>query len=118
MSSIWIKLAALLALFSTVQCSPLIRRQKSNLKPTDIELLNYLLVLEHLQYALYQEGLANYTKENSKSANYQSSIYSDFSVSCCRIPTRHRRSSTRGPQRTRALAPHGHEAIALHVSTH
>ncbi|KAL9087192.1 MAG: hypothetical protein Q9159_003759 [Coniocarpon cinnabarinum] len=60
--------------------SPLIRRQKSTLKPTDVEILNYALMLEQLQHALYQQGLTNYTKQDFKSAKYASSVYSDFSA--------------------------------------
>ena len=56
------------------------RCQKSTAKVTDPQLLNYALVLERLQVALYSEGLANYTKQDFTGANFSSSTYSDFSA--------------------------------------
>ena len=72
--------AIVFAIVTVSQASPLIKRQKSSLKPSDVELLNYALVLEQLQYTFYNQGLANYTKQDFKAANLPSSVYTDFSV--------------------------------------
>ena len=69
-----------LLVWSSCQASPLEKRQKSSLKPTDFQILNYALVLERLQVALYGEGLANYTKQDFTAANFSTSVYSDFSA--------------------------------------
>ena len=80
MAPTWLTTAVFLAMLGLCQTSPLLRRQKASQKPTDVELLNQALVLEQLQYALYQEGLANFTKQDFKAADYASSVYSDFSA--------------------------------------
>ncbi|WP_049900067.1 ferritin-like domain-containing protein [Halococcus agarilyticus] len=45
----------------------------ANTTPSDVEILNYALTLEHLEYAFYEEFLANHTEsevENSAVAQY------------------------------------------------
>lgn len=74
------KFWTILIIFGCCEASQLAKRQKSALKPTDYQILNYALVLEHLQVALYGEGLANFTKEAFTADNFSTSVRSDFSA--------------------------------------
>jgi hypothetical protein len=44
--------------------------------PTDAEILNYALTLEHLEATLYAQGLANYTEADFKAAGFDSDVHS------------------------------------------
>lgn len=70
----------LLVTCTCCHASPLAKRQKAPAKPTDFEILNYALMLERMQVALYSEGLATFTKQDFTASNFSSSVYSDFST--------------------------------------
>lgn len=69
-------LLTLLAFSSMGGALPLERRQKSSLKPTDEEILNYALTLEHLEAAFYRQGLENFTRGDFENAGYSLDVYS------------------------------------------
>lgn len=69
-------LLAILAFSGLSIASPIIeKRQKSYLKPTYEQILNYALTLEHLEATFYGQGVANFTADDFKAAGYSLSIY-------------------------------------------
>ncbi|KAK7610670.1 ferritin-like domain-containing protein [Phyllosticta paracitricarpa] len=57
---------------------PTTKRQESG--PTDVDILQYALTLEHLEAAFYAEGLKNFTAADFAAAGYNSTIYNNVAI--------------------------------------
>jgi hypothetical protein len=55
--------------------SPVVKRQSA---PTDADILNYALTLEHLEDKFYREGLANFSVSDFKAAGYDETFYNNI----------------------------------------
>jgi hypothetical protein len=47
---------------------------------TPVDVLNYALTLEHLEYAFYRDGLEEFTAEAFTAAGYASNVYDYFGI--------------------------------------
>jgi hypothetical protein len=60
-------LARLTALFtgSVILANPnIVRAHETDIPPTEIDILNYVLTLEHLEYAFYRDGLEAFSERD------------------------------------------------------
>jgi Ferritin-like domain len=48
--------------------------------PTDVDVLNYALTLEHLEYAFYRDGLDQFSAEDFTAAGYADNVYTWFGM--------------------------------------
>lgn len=69
---------AAVASASLAFANPISRRQERG--PTDADILNYALTLEHIEAAFYKQGLANFTVEQFAAAGYDSAFYSNLAT--------------------------------------
>jgi hypothetical protein len=47
---------------------------------TPVDVLNYALTLEHLEYAFYRDGLQEFTAEDFSAAGYAANVYEWFGI--------------------------------------
>ena len=47
---------------------------------TPVDVLNYALTLEHLEYAFYRDGLQEFTAEDFSAAGYADNVYDFFGI--------------------------------------
>ena len=54
--------------------------QDSMMLETPVDVLNYALTLEHLEYAFYRDGLQEFTAEDFTAAGYSGNVYDYFGM--------------------------------------
>jgi|SRR3569833_161996 len=71
---------AVAATVDFVAASPALLRRADYQAPPggDIDILNYALTLEYLEWKFYQEGLANYTQDDFQKAGFDATFYSNL----------------------------------------
>jgi hypothetical protein len=54
--------------------------QDGTMLGTPVDVLNYALTLEHLEYAFYRDGLATYSADDFAAAGYTANVYEWFGI--------------------------------------
>jgi hypothetical protein len=54
--------------------------QDGKMLGTPVDVLNYALTLEHLEYAFYRDGLATYAADDFTAAGYTANVYEWFGI--------------------------------------
>ncbi|KXJ87306.1 ferritin-like domain-domain-containing protein [Microdochium bolleyi] len=65
-----------LAVAGLAAAAPLTSKRATG--PTDAEILNYALTLEHLEDTFYRDGLATFSEQDFKSAGFDSVVYNNI----------------------------------------
>lgn len=68
--------AAVIASASFVSSSPVVKKQAPAI--TDVDILNYALILEHLEDKFYREGLQNYSQSAFVAAGFADPFYDNL----------------------------------------
>ncbi|KAK8175991.1 Ferritin/ribonucleotide reductase [Phyllosticta citrichinensis] len=69
---------AIAALISGLAYAVPTKRQESG--PTDVDILQYALTLEHIEAAFYAQGLQNFTQADFAAAGYDSTFYNNLAT--------------------------------------